>query len=137
MSDTILGMLIGGAIGVIPTFSAFIISSLQRRHEVKLRKLEIYSKEKLSAIVEYSSQLGAMSADRHALEYDVDHLLASAQRAACFTSEATRTLIFESGLLLKRWRELSGEEEQQVCEYQSRIAAALSAELSRAYDQVE
>lgn len=63
MSEALLGIIIGGAIGIIPTLATCIIEfkkeCLRQRHEFRMKRIELYETDRMRALKEYCNALGA------------------------------------------------------------------------------
>lgn len=63
MSETLLGIIIGGAIGLIPTLTTCILDfrkeRMRQRHELRMKKLELYETDRMHALKQYCAALGA------------------------------------------------------------------------------
>ena len=62
MNDTLLGVLIGGAITAVPTMLASVLSHLDsrenRRHELRIRKFDNIDLVRINALVSYGEAIG-------------------------------------------------------------------------------
>ena len=96
MPDAILGVIIGGAFGLIPSVLVAVLNyrsrSEDRKHELKVKNLEVYGRNRLDAVTCYLNQFGALfSSFYDAKDFSYDKYFAASERAACFVSDETRS----------------------------------------------
>lgn len=91
MSDALIGVIIGGVIGAFPAIISSFLDSRNlartQKHEMHMKKIELYDASRISALINYSKVLGNVS---HTPKGDY---LASSIEASVFVSDSTRKLI--------------------------------------------
>lgn len=115
MSDTLIGIIIGGCIGVIPSlltvFLELIKTRTQRKHELRMRRIELIDSPRIEALLEYSRQLGALLGDELSEELTFANYNAAFQRASVFAAPDTRSAMQAvNPLLIKAWRDGTSSE---------------------------
>ncbi len=109
MSDTLIAVAVGGIIGIVPTIITSFIEAwkihTQRKHELKLKYFELYKTKKIDALLDFSFNLGFLSADTLDNESVLRKYFAAAEKAACFLPAKDRNLIYEANSLAKHWKE--------------------------------
>lgn len=95
MSETLLGIIIGGAIGVVPTLVMVFVEVWKQRcqlkHELAVRRMELLDEPRIKALLEYSQQLGAIcSPFSRGDEFSEERYLAALERLALYVPTETR-----------------------------------------------
>ena len=91
MSDSLLGVIIGGLIGFIPSLVGVIINSrnakADREHQIKMKKVEIYTIAKRDALQKFMNSLGKVSYSRGIQYGYLQDYLAAAKEACLYVSD--------------------------------------------------
>lgn len=99
MSDLLVGTIVGGLIGVVPSLVVVFVerSNLrsQQRHDINLKKIEIYEAAKRDALQSFMYYLGPMAALFPTTGISHVEYYASAQKACMYVSKSTASLISE------------------------------------------
>ena len=109
MSETLLGIIIGGAIGVVPTLVMVFVEVWKQRcqlkHELAMRRMDLIDKPRLEALREYCHQLGAAcSPFNRASENSKENYLSALEKAVLYVSPATRDKMIEiTPAILEEW----------------------------------
>jgi hypothetical protein len=108
MSDTILAVIIGGGIGVIPNLVIILIERWkqhsQQKHELHMKQLELYNIPKRDAILCYMKSLGKVLSNSVHTGEIVDDFFSYHEQAMLFVSDETRELMKElKALVANRW----------------------------------
>ena len=117
MSETLIGIIIGGCIGLIPSILTVVLefckTRAQRRHELRMQRIELIDKSRIEALLEYSRQLGALLGDELNDELTFANYNAALQRASVFAAADTRAAMQAvHPLVLAAWNNgTSGNEE--------------------------
>ena len=98
MSETLLGVLIGGAICVVPNLIIFFASVWNERKrqkfETRMVFLNIYEKDRQNAIREFNERFGSVAfGDIAPGDEGFDNFISSGHRAALYVSADTRDAI--------------------------------------------
>ena len=109
MSDALIGIIIGGCIGVIPSILTIVIelckTRAQRKHELRMRRIELIDAPRIEALLEYSRMLGALMGDELNDDLSIANYNAAFQRAAVFAAPETRAAMQAANtILLNEWR---------------------------------
>lgn len=110
MNDTLLGIIIGGAIGVVPTLVTLIINVWQERsrqkHAMCMSRIELFEKTRLEAIQTYAKMAGALMSDSYGTEFGQDKYFSAYQNTCLFVSQKTRKAMLSfNDVLLVGWRD--------------------------------
>lgn len=93
MNDTLLGIIIGGAIAIIPNvltlLADFRKEKLRHTHELRIRRLDLVDAPRMDALREFADQLGALYADNLSDIHHIDLFLASMQKASLYVTPET------------------------------------------------
>ena len=109
MDNTILGVIIGGAIASVPAIAAawfnFVDSNRKRMHEIDMKRIDTYDHDKSDAILDFSRILGDFAAfDFKTATSDAKEKLrreysASFERLSLYVSEETVSAISNLNML--------------------------------------
>lgn len=131
MSDTLLAVLIGGAIGVIPSLVIVMAEYWKmkkiQQHELMMKQFELYESNKISILVDYLERLGSLNAGSLSANFSFDSFYAAAEKAACFVSEDIRTMIFQANEFAASWKK--GFDHEEFKELQLAISNKIDKEL--------
>lgn len=104
MSETLLGIIIGGAIGAVPSLSLAIIEvwkqRQQQKHELELKRLEMIEQPRLDAIREYARYAGAFLSDMLDDEFSTSRYLSAFERAIMFVSQETKEAMIKASPII-------------------------------------
>lgn len=93
MDETLLGVVIGGAISLIPHFitagATIWNNRQQRKHDLRIRRMDLVDAPRMQALQEFADQFGALMSFGITGSHSVDGLLAAMQKASLFVSEKT------------------------------------------------
>lgn len=112
MSDTLLAVLLGGGIAILPNLVLVFMERWkqhsQQKHEIRMKQIELYEVPRQNAINGYMECLGLLMADF----YHPDDLLkyfAAYEKAALYVSKETRELMLYANCLVKAtWMQKGG-----------------------------
>lgn len=91
MDKTLLGVIVGGVIALLPSLASTIVAIVNERqkqkHEMEMKRVEWESAAKIEAIRQYSDSIGACIASGNPETYRV--YMANLQRLSLYVSEET------------------------------------------------
>lgn len=108
LSDTNLGVLIGGLIGIVPTLATIIINLFNQRrqfkHELHMKEIDLIETPRLSALREYCRCLGVFLSDCSVNSDDESNYLSAHASAAAFVSDETlRAMVAAQPIVMSGW----------------------------------
>ena len=108
LSDTNLGVLIGGLIGIVPTLATIIINLLnqrrQFRHELQMKEIDLIETPRLTALREYCRCIGVFLSDSSVNSNDESNYLSAHASAAAFVSDETlRAMVAAQPIIMSGW----------------------------------
>lgn len=97
MSENLYGVLIGGLIGVVPSIVLIILEiirqRMQERHEMNLKKIEIYEIARKQAIQDFMYHLGALLSTHVTTGLSIIEYNAAAKAVCIYVSNETQEII--------------------------------------------
>lgn len=131
MLSTLISVIIGGIIALVPSIISARTAKENRLHELRMKRIELYEAERIAALTEFLKCFGAMTSSELSQEFDVDRYMAASQKAAAFVSPSTRAIIIEANeYVSKHWDRRAPENAQ----LQINMASAFFDELSKQFD---
>lgn len=132
MSDLLLGVIIGGLIGIVPTIVSSFIEvwkmKTQQKHEINVKKFELYQTQKTASLLQYVTQLGALNNGSLSSDFGIDKYFAAAENAACFVPDEVRRLIFSANTFAANWHD--GFNHDEFMKIQAELTEQLYLQLS-------
>lgn len=95
MQESTINLLIGGALGIIPSITTFCLEIWRERrkqkHEISLRNIDLVNSPRIEALREFADQFGAFAAPGDDAGHSLNKLLAAMQTASLYVDESTLT----------------------------------------------
>ena len=97
MSDGLIGVLIGGLIGLVPSLVGVVLTAknakADRRHQIKMKQVEIYTIAKRDALQKLMYCLGRISYSGYIQYEHLQEYLAAAKEACLYVSDKNAATI--------------------------------------------
>lgn len=116
MTETVQGLFIGAAAGLVPSFVTLALELLKersrRKHELRLKHIDLVETKRLDALLAYSDLVGQFMGHSMSAEITSSDLMAAHQRFALYASPDTLTaMIAAYPLLLNGWNHYHDSDE--------------------------
>lgn len=103
MSDLLIGVIIGGLLGIVPTICTAAIEvwkfKKQQEHDLKIRYIDNYQVKKQAVLLEYAKCLGALSSSHSFDDASIEKYYSSAESALCLVGSELRSSILSANHL--------------------------------------
>lgn len=136
MWETLIPVIIGVVIGLAPSLFTSIDAKNQRKHELKMKRIELYEAERISALIEFLRCFGAMFSGSVGDEFSTDKYMAASEKASAFVSDDTRHAIESANAYVSsHWSRHIDKADDDAVDLRGSIAKAFFSELSKPFSE--